>query len=695
MTGGRIISSRHTSFGALLPAFMLTAAMLLPGCSTERVPTTMPNAHPITWMDADSKDFHGRFVALDGTATCEKCHGIETLGGPVGVSCLDCHGSGSAVCVDCHGGLDNQTGAPPYGLDGESADTALAVGAHSIHIEASSLGATVACDACHIVPPFVFSESHLDQSRPSGQPLDYIAEITWHGIADGGAAAWDRTARTCSNTYCHGNFAGGISANAPVWTASGQAGCGSCHDVGGDPASLGWKHEYHINDAGLECFQCHASVTNADFDIIDPSLHVNGAADTSIADPSVCNACHGSGPKACTLCHGGTDNLSGAPPVGLEGETATTSLAVGAHTAHMETGDLADAFACNECHQVPSNMLAPGHLGDDKIAEMTWGALAGAASIWNRGNATCSAIYCHGNFTGGTASNAPVWTGSNQAGCGSCHNVGGDPASLGWKHEYHINSAGLECYHCHASTTDQFFNIVGLDLHVNGVADTLIADRAVCNDCHGSGPEACISCHGGTDNNSGAPPLGLEGETATTQLAVGAHTRHMEGGAFADAFSCSDCHLVPAAFHDPGHYGTDEIAEITWSSLAGASASWNRTNATCSAVYCHGRFSGGASNNAPVWTGSNQATCGSCHDVGSNPITLTGQHDRHIRDKGLDCIECHSTVVSRSQVILNLSLHVDGIKTVNFLQGGTYQNGTCSGLNTGTCHSSESWTGGD
>ncbi|MFH1756011.1 MAG: CxxxxCH/CxxCH domain-containing protein [Candidatus Latescibacterota bacterium] len=442
---------------------------MLFSCSTERDPTTLPGAHSGSWMDLDSEDFHGRFVLEDGTSSCMHCHGIDSPGGRVGISCLDCHGRGDDACVACHGGMDNDTGAPPAGLRGQLSDTTIAVGAHTAHLESSALAAPFACNVCHIVPLFVLSPSHLDQARPLSQPLDSIAEIVWHGIADGGNAVWERGSRTCSATYCHGNFTGGFLSNHPIWTSSNQAGCGSCHDVGANPETLHWEHHaYHVDSAGLSCADCHASVVNTSFDIIGLSLHVNGQVDTLIRDPAVCAACHGSGPDACTRCHGGADNLSGAPPLGLQGETTTSQLAVGAHTTHMEGGTLADAFACSDCHRVPSNFLAPGHFGPDSTAEMTWSALAGAASSWNRTSATCSNIYCHGNFTGGFRSNRPIWIASNQAGCGSCHDVGGNPENLSGRHDKHVREENLACNECHASVVNQQLLIIDSSLHVNG-----------------------------------------------------------------------------------------------------------------------------------------------------------------------------------------------------------------------------------
>ncbi len=47
-----------------------------------------------------------------------------------------------------------------------------------------------------------------------------IAELNWSPLA-GNSSTWNRTTAECSNTYCHGNFAGGYSSNNPIWTSTG------------------------------------------------------------------------------------------------------------------------------------------------------------------------------------------------------------------------------------------------------------------------------------------------------------------------------------------------------------------------------------------------------------------------------------------------------------------------------------------
>ncbi|MEW5922497.1 MAG: CxxxxCH/CxxCH domain-containing protein [Candidatus Zixiibacteriota bacterium] len=652
---------------------------LIIGCSSDHDNPTLPDAHPDAWLERTSSDFHANVVLSTGVEGCRKCHGSDLDGGKAGVSCIDCHASLTGFCTACHGGYSNQTGAPPYGLRGETDDTTIAVGAHTVHMEGSELASALDCSFCHNVPAFVFDSAHYDNSNLlGGFSTDSVAEIVWHGDA-----SWNRDTRTCSGTYCHGAFDGGYNDNAPIWTADNQAECGSCHDTGNSPVNLKWKHEFHVGTAGLKCGECHANVVDTTLAIIQPGLHVNGIVDTLTRDPAVCETCHKNGGISCISCHGGIDNETGAPPKGLRGELATGDRAVGGHTAHLEDGSLADAFNCSECHIVPESFASDGHIDPDSVAEITWGTLAGDQSSWNRNTEVCSNTYCHGNFDGGNNLNIPVWTAPDQAVCGSCHDIGDNPATLHWKHAFHINTAGLYCADCHADVVDTLLAITDISLHVNGETDIKVRDTAVCASCHGSGPAACTSCHGGIDNQTGAPPAGLEGEALTSELAVGAHTSHMASGELADAFECGECHKVPATLIDPGHLDADSIAEITWGPLAGDQSSWDRISASCSGTYCHGNFEGGYSDNAPVWTANSQSHCGSCHDIGYSPEDLLWKHEYHVQTGGLACADCHSNVVDASLTIVGPELHVNGV--VDTLTSDTTLCVACHGFSPEAC----------
>lgn len=466
----------------------LSFILLTCGCSDQRAVSQLPGAHPASWMNSLSPDFHSRVARINGTVSCATCHGNYFRGGKVGVSCVDCH-LASGTCITCHGGQDNNTGAPPFGLRDETDDTTVAVGAHTTHLSGTPRSAIVECRSCHLVPGNMLEPYHLDLGSGT---LDSIAEITWQGFADSGGAVWDRTARSCSGTYCHGNFNGGYHSNSPEWTAPGQAECGSCHDGGANPADLGLVHQIHLTPSGLVCADCHAEVVDSSLTIVMPSLHVNGVTNVSTPDQPRCDECHGTGSDACTHCHGGVHNLTGAPPQGLRGETSAATLAVGAHMTHVEGGYVADAFSCTECHLVPARLTSPGHWEIDSTAEVTWGELADGSSQWNRATGVCSNTYCHGNFAGGYPANGPIWTAPAQAACGSCHDDGANPGDLSGRHQKHVREENVACYECHSATVDAGLAIIGKTVHVDGQITIAFGTRQISyqnGTC--SGPGAC------------------------------------------------------------------------------------------------------------------------------------------------------------------------------------------------------------
>ncbi len=481
--------------------FIMILAATLAGCHSQRDIPTLPKAHDASWMDQTSNDFHGNVVLSTGAKPCAFCHGRDWNGGSSGVSCIACHSQLVGECVKCHGGTDNQTGAPPQGLRGELSDTTLAVGAHTIHLSGSSWAAAISCDACHLVPAFVADSGHYDNRFWTGAPNDSIAKISWHGFADpSGQAVWNRTTRTCTGTYCHGNFVGGLASNAPIWTAKNQAVCGSCHDFGAE-TTLSPMHPFHLFFLALQCIDCHGNVIDSAMNVIAPALHVNGVADTLTRDTSQCNKCHLPGPDLCFRCHGGLDNGSGAPPKGLRGETLKTQLAVGAHTVHTTGGTMSAGYDCVECHVKPIRVSDPGHLNLDanykldSIAEIVWGGIANpGGAVWDRRTAQCAGTYCHGNFTGGNGANNPTWTVPGPVACNSCHDNGANPISLGGRHAQHLGE-GLQCYHCHSATVDANNTIVGKSAHVDGVNTVSFWDgqgsysAGTCSNpggCHGS-----------------------------------------------------------------------------------------------------------------------------------------------------------------------------------------------------------------
>lgn len=164
----------------------------------------------------------------------------------------------------------------------------------------------------------------------------------------------------------------------------------------------------------------------------------------------------------------------------------------------------------------------------------------------------------------------------------------------------------------------------------------------------------CGSCHG--DQNSPAPPKSISGSTDTTSIGVGAHRSHLNPTPTWHApVPCAACHAVPATTDAPGHIDGDNIAEVIFSSIAGAagvSPTWDRNSTTCS-VYCHGASLTGGVLTQPNWTvvDGSQKQCGNCH--GAPPP------DPH--PQSTDCGQCHPTIQPGTNTFLDPASHINGV----------------------------------
>ena len=409
------------------------------------------NVHGAGIMNPGADGFHGSVVAGTGSdlRLCAGCHGDDYAGGVVEVGCVDCHSDGPDDCATCHGDLWES-------------------GAHGAHLGAAPGSKAFACSECHLVPAEFASPGHvvLADGSVDGSPAEVVfgalAGLEPEGTHRLGPARYDHATGACNNVYCHGDvFAdGSATQTVPLWSEPASGACGSCHGLG---------PEGHALDT---CASCHQGVANDDLEITDSARHVDGL----VAAPTGCADCHGTGEL-------------GSPPPDLHGSTATTSVGVGAHAAHVAANQLRGPIPCSDCHLMPADLWAPAHLDGDNVAEVfpmveafTSRARArGAEPIWVRASATCSGVYCHGGGPAQLGDGAaginrePLWTsvGSGQAACGSCH---GMPPTTGF-HNPDIELT--ECHLCHADTVDESGAIIisgapgeEHSQHIDGTVDT-------------------------------------------------------------------------------------------------------------------------------------------------------------------------------------------------------------------------------
>lgn len=390
-------------------------------------------AHPPGLLNpGDAEQFHGATLRARGyeTDSCEACHG-ESLRGGRAAGCERCHAQGVAACSTCHG--DDESAAPPRDLSGRRLASSAGVGAHRAHLTDGPLHRAYGCAACHPVPVRAESEGHY---RREGVPDTADADLSMRA-APGKQPLYDRAASRCSGIYCHAPSSDAHAANqAPAWTkGQSEASCGGCHGL---PPSA-------PHPAEQRCERCHAVAFAHGRPVA--RLHADGKVDLGAE-------------QGCSGCHG--DSLSPAPPRDLEGNTDESLPSVGAHRAHLDARNgLRGPVPCSECHAVPGQADAAGHL-DDGPAEVFpevegVGALARRDRLepsYDRASGRCASVYCHGNGLRLAKEQspdfirAPAWTGgSAQVACGSCHGVPPVEAE-------HQAMPDPRCDRCHGQSVD-------------------------------------------------------------------------------------------------------------------------------------------------------------------------------------------------------------------------------------------------
>ena len=178
---------------------------------------------------------------------------------------------------------------------------------------------------------------------------------------------------------------------------------------------------------------------------------------------------------------------------------------------------------------------------------------------------------------------------------------------------------------------------------------------------------ACDSCHG-------QPPSGnVFPDTA------GSHGVHTALNGLNS--NCAACHS-DAAHNDQIDRG---IATV-WSAKSGT-ATGNSDN-TCSNISCHG------GRNTPAWDGGSinvDTQCSSCHSYGTGQYNgyYSGEHNKHVRDKGFSCSTCHDADRLRNGHFTNLETRTfEQAPSATIKSSLSYSGGRCS---TPSCHGGENW----
>lgn len=383
-------------------------------------------AHPAGFVDPRSVDFHGvvlrserwaRMLAPSGVAACSRCHdGVDPEGAPRttdtapgATACTSCHEgeAGPRGCATCHG--EGARAYPPRSGCFHP-DEATRGGAHAAHDQAG-----VGCAVCH-------GERTADQLA-DGPHGDGMIDVVLDVARAGEGARFDPGSNTCT-VACHDR---GGTTPMPRWEGGEGLDCGACH------ASPPEDHDYLGG-----CDGCHDEATADGTALVPGSLHLNGVVDL------------GDGSGECGACHGA-------------GEDPTPQS--GAHLAHAGTA-LRVAIDCTECHAVPDEPMAAGHLDASPGAEVMLGALASArGSSPTFGEGTCAGVACHGAGLGGGTNRTVSWQDGPIA-CDACH--GAPPPA---PHTRDLRCSALSCHGGYA-TLGPGISELGRTVHVDGRIDT-------------------------------------------------------------------------------------------------------------------------------------------------------------------------------------------------------------------------------
>ncbi len=665
---------KHTSFGTN-PASCQNCHYSIVNATADALFAT---SHTNGYRDvliAPSFDTNGattNYNPVSKTCMSVSCHGIKTPRWGDTLGCTDCHGKSTRPSIS--GADANQQAAPPDGVNGETLESARAVGEHEKHVNDNALRQDpLACNDCH-----------------NGASHNGTRDLGWSQLATSTSRTITWNGTTCANTYCHapGAVAADIGGTnrTPSWTGGTTASCNWCH--GNPPPVTPSANANHPSNTN--CANCHGTgYTGPTMGAAAKATHLTGNTRVGIDKPqNGCRACHGQLAGVGGAAANNTDPAAapGYNGVGVDtwGAWYAASVAVGAHDAHVRPNGSLNAIqplGCVSCHPNRAN----GNTDHaDGAVDMAWTTLASSTAItvapaagqitagW-QASPTCT-NYCHSNAApvGGTQTTTPQpnWTSSANMTCTSCHQVTADnplnPAStkLSHGHWLHITAAVANggyfynCSQCHNATATGQSDGTGLSItaagranHVSGV-HTVVFDTAMnpgstsyaqgpsytCANtyCHSNGTNAasppantsiawtatktCYSCHGFT----AADPVVVGSNLSGQKNGSITHLTHVANSAkIGTNYRCGDCHNTTVQAGTDGVF-VSTAQHVDRTKQVAISARGTRTstspaagNPFCASVYCHssGQDPNATAHYEPVgWTSVWPANmCKNCH----------------------------------------------------------------------------------
>jgi predicted CxxxxCH...CXXCH cytochrome family protein len=212
-----------------------------------------------------------------------------------------------------------------------------------------------------------------------------------------------------------------------------------------------------------------------------------------------------------------------------------------------------------------------------------------------------------------------------------------------------------------------------------------------CDGCHAGPTQSawrtnCTFCHGGMENQTGAPPRNLDGTDLIGPFP--AHTAHVTGSDIANAYDCVQCHTKANDVLSPGHAFDDTPGEAENDYGAGLSPQtvFTRADGTCTNNYCHGS---GRVDDGQIQAAAVSLPCSGCHPTQESGAvgwgTMSGPHITHMNDPTMNCATCHGQTTTDGLTIASKDLHINGKRDVQITEPG-FQYDQVSQTCTGSCH---------